>query len=277
MGFRIATNVQSIAAQRSLYNTREGQNRSPEKLAAGERITRAGDDAAGLAISEKLKAEIRSLRQANRNANDGISLIQTAEGGLNEIQNILIRMRELSMQAASDTVGDVERGFTNKEVENLVQEVQRIAAVTTFNGRNLLNGSGETLEFQVGTHNNAEQDRLTYDVAKADATTGKLGIAGLSVLTKADAQGNLAKIDDAIRIVNDNRADFGAMQNRLQSTVNNLMIADENLSAANSRIRDVDVANESAELAKRNILAQSGTAMLAQANGNGMLALKLLG
>ncbi len=276
MGFRIATNVQSLAAQRTLNLNREAQNKSLEKLSAGERITRAGDDAAGLAISEKLKAEIRSLRQANRNANDGISLIQTAEGGLNEIQNILIRLRELSMQAASDTVGDVERGFSNKEVQNLVQEMGRISEVTRFNGKDLLNGTGGALEFQVGTKNNPEQDRMVYDTTKADATVGKLGLTGLTVTTKLDAQTNLSKLDDAIRMVNDNRAEFGALQNRLQSTINNLAIADENLSAANSRIRDVDVASESSELAKRNILMQAGTAMLAQANSNGMMALKLI-
>lgn len=276
MGFRIATNVQSLSAQRTLNSTREAQHRSLEKLSAGERITRAGDDAAGLAISEKLKAEIRSMRQANRNANDGISLIQTAEGGLNEIQNILIRLRELSMQAASDTVGDVERGFTDKEVQNLVSEMQRIAEVTKFNGLNLLNGQGEILEFQVGTQNNPLQDRLVYDRASADATVMKLGLTELNVKTKLAAQTNLARIDEAIRQVNDNRAGFGALQNRLQSTINNLQVADENLSAANSRIRDVDVAAESSELTKRNILMQAGTAMLAQANSNGMLALKLL-
>ncbi|MBI3544105.1 MAG: flagellin FliC [Deltaproteobacteria bacterium] len=262
MGFRIATNVQSLAAQRTLNATREAQNRSLEKLSAGERITRAGDDAAGLAISEKLKAEIRSMRQANRNANDGISLVQTAEGGLNEVQNILIRLRELSMQSASDTVGDVERGFTNKEVQNLVQEMQRIAEVTKFNGMSLLNGQGEILDIQVGTHNSPEQDRLSFDRSAADATVARLGLVGLNVSTKLDAQGNLNKLDEAIRVVNDTRAGFGALQNRLQSTINNLTIADENLSAANSRIRDVDVAAESSELTKRNILMQAGTAML---------------
>lgn len=276
MGFRIATNVQSLSAQRTLNMNREAQNRSLEKLSAGERITRAGDDAAGLAISEKLKAEIRSMRQANRNANDGISLIQTGEGGLNEIQNILIRLRELSMQAASDTVGDVERGFTNKEVQNLVAEIQRIAEVTKFNGKSLLDGTGEPLEFQVGTHNNPVHDRLVYDTKTADSTIEKLGMTELNVVTKVAAQGNLEKLDEAIRIVNDNRANFGALQNRLQSTINNLMVAEENLSAANSRIRDVDVASETSELTKRNILMQSGTAMLAQANSNGMMALKLI-
>lgn len=277
MGFRIATNTQSIAAQRTLGITKDAQNKSLEKLSAGERIVRAGDDAAGLAISEKLKAEIRSLKQANRNANDGISLIQTAEGGLSEIQSIMIRLRELSMQAATDTVGDVERSFTDKEVQNLVQELQRIAEVTQFNGRYLLNGTGDSLEFQVGTKNNPEQDRLTYDVSRANATVDHLGLSGLSVSTKAAAQDNLSKIDEAIQLVNSNRADLGAMQNRFQSTINNLTIAEENISAANSRIRDVDIASESSELTKRNILAQAGTAMLAQANETGMLALKLLG
>ena len=254
MGFRIATNVQSLSAQRTLGMTREAQNRSLEKLSAGERIVRAGDDAAGLAISEKLKAEIRSLTQANRNANDGISLIQTAEGGLSEIQNILIRLRELSMQSASDTVGDVERTFTNKEVQNLVSEMQRIADVTRFNGTDLLNGSGKLLEFQVGTRNNPEQDRLVFDTSRADATVTRMGLIGLNVATKEDAQMNLAKIDDAIRHISGNRSDFGALQNRLQSTINNLSVAAENLSAANSRIRDVDVALESSELTKKNIL-----------------------
>ena len=277
MGFRIATNVQSLAAQRNLTITHETQNRSLEKLAAGERIVRAGDDAAGLAISEKLKAEIRSMRQANRNANDGISMIQTAEGGLNEIQNILIRLRELSMQAASDTIGDTERMFTDKEVQNLVQEVDRIANVTRFNSTNLLNGEGGALDFQIGTKNNPELDRLVYDSTRQNVRAESIGLAGLTVLSKLSAQENLGTLDAAISKVSENRSDLGALQNRLASTINNLMIADENLSAANSRVRDVDVAWEASELTKKNILAQAGTSMLAQANGNNMLALKLLG
>ncbi|MBI2604468.1 MAG: flagellin FliC [Deltaproteobacteria bacterium] len=277
MGFRIATNVQSIAAQRSLGATREGQNRSLEKLSSGERIVRSGDDAAGMAISEKLKAEIRSLRQANRNALDGISLIQTAEGGLNEVGNILIRLRELSIQAASDTIGNTERGFVDKEFKSLIDEVQRISQVTKYNGISLLNGEGDALEIQVGTRNIPEHDRMAFDVSKNNASATKLGIMGLTVESRDDAQQNIDKIDSAIRQVSDNRADFGALQNRLQSTINNLQISDENLSAANSRIRDVDVAHETSELTKRNILAQAGTSMLAQANSNNMLALKLIG
>ncbi len=277
MGFRIATNTQSISAQRSLNTTREAQNRSLEKLSAGERIVRAGDDAAGLAISEKLKAEIRSNKQATRNANDGISLVQTAEGGLNEVQNILIRLRELSMQSATDTLGDVERSFTDKEVQNLTQELQRIADTTKFNGKQLLSGVGPALELQIGTNNNPEQDRMIYDPKNSDATLQTLGLTGMSVATKEASQGNLEKIDTAIRMVSDNRAGFGALQNRLQSTINNLMVYEENLASANSRIRDVDVASESAELTKRNILATAGTSMLAQANSNSMMALKLIG
>ena len=276
MGFLIATNIQRLSAQRTLNTTREAQNKSLEKLSSGERIVRAGDDAAGLAISEKLKAEIRSLRQANRNANDGISLIQTAEGGLNEIQNILIRLRELSMQAATDTLGDVERGFTDKEVQSLVAEVQRISEITQFNGMTLLNGTGGAIDIQVGIRNNPMQDRLVYDRSKSNVTTERLGLLGMTVANKLSAQENLSKIDEAIKTVNENRADFGAMQNRLQSTINNLQVYDENLSAANSRIRDADIALESSELAKKNILAQAGTSMLAQANQNGMLALKLI-
>ena len=277
MGFRINTNISSLNAQRVLGVQKLGQDRTLERLASGLRINKASDDAAGLAISEKLKAEIRSMRQANRNASDGISMIQTAEGGLNEISNILIRLRELSIQAASDTVGDVERGFTNKEFQNLVEEVQRISDVTQFNGINLLNGKGGALELQIGTHNNPLQDRMIYDTTMTDATAVKLGLNSLGVSKKQDAQANLDVLDTAIKLVNENRASLGALQNRLQSTVNNLNVADENLSAANSRIRDADMAAEAAELAKFNVLTQSGVAVLSQANQNNLLALKLLG
>lgn len=276
MGLRIATNVQSMNAQRNLGISNDRQAVSLNKLSSGARITKAGDDAAGLAISEKLKGSIRSMQQANRNANDGISLIQTAEGGINEVSNILLRLRELSVQAASDTVGDVERSFTDKEFQALKGEVDRIAQVTKFNGRSLLNGTGETLDFQVGIENNPEQDRLQFNTADADVTLGKLQLTETGVMSKEMAQENLSKIDSAISDVNKNRAGLGALQNRLTSTVNNLGIATENLSAANSRIRDVDMANESSELTKQSILSQAGTAVLAQANSSQNLALKLL-
>ena len=276
MGFRIATNVQSIAAQRTLGLQRGEANHQLEKLASGERITRAADDAAGLAISEKFKAEIRSTRQATRNTQDGISLVQVAEGGLNEIGSLLIRMRELSIQSASDTIGDAERGFTDREVQALKSEVDRISASTRFNGVELLSGKGPSLEFQVGTGPNEKLDRIKYDVASANATTEYLGINDVTTASRTGSQENLEKLDKAIMSVSSNRAGFGAMQNRLQSTMNNLMVSDENMSAANSRIRDADIALESAELTKRNILTNAAVSTLAQANSNGMLALKLI-
>lgn len=276
MGLRIATNVQSMNAQRNLGISNDKQASSLNKLSSGARITKAGDDAAGLAISEKLKGSIRSMQQANRNANDGISLIQTAEGGINEVSNILLRLRELSVQAASDTVGEAERSFTDKEFQALKGEVDRIAQVTKFNGTNLLNGSGATLDFQVGIENDPEQDRLQYRTADTDVTLGRLGLTETGTMTKLSAQENLAKIDKAIMAVNENRAGLGALQNRLSSTVNNLSISTENLSAANSRIRDVDMAAETSELTKQSILSQAGTAVLSQANSSQNLALKLL-
>lgn len=276
MGLRINTNVQSLNAQRNLTVSNEKQALSLNKLSSGQRITKAGDDAAGLAISEKLKGSIRSLQQANRNANDGISLIQTAEGGINEVSNILLRLRELSVQAASDTVGDTERGFTDKEFQALKGEIDRIAQVTNYNGTSLLNGSGDTLDFQVGIQNSPENDRLQYKTSNSDVTLGKLGLSSTGTVSKADAQENLGKIDQAIQSVNENRAGLGALQNRLSSTVNNLGTTTENLSAANSRIRDADMAVESSELTKQGILAQAGAAVLSQANSSQQLALKLL-
>jgi flagellin len=276
MGFRIATNVQSIAAQRTLGLQRVEANHELEKLASGERIVRAADDAAGLAISEKFKGEIRSTRQASRNAQDAVSLVQVAEGSLSEIGNILIRMRELSIQAASDTIGDTERGFINLEVNGLHKEVDRIANSTRFNGVDLLNGLGPDLEFQVGTHNQPERDRISYVVGENNVTSEALGVGAITTATKPDAQNNLDVLDEAINRVSANRANFGAMQNRLQSTINNLNVMDENMSAANSRIRDADVALETAELTKRNVLMNAAVMTLAQANQNSTLALKLL-
>jgi flagellin len=268
--------VQSLAAQRNLSTNNANQKASLEKLASGSRINHAADDAAGLAISEKMRAQIRSIRQDTRNANDGISMIQTAEGGMNEIGNILVRFRELSIQAASDTITDTERGFIDKEVSQLSAEVDRIAASTEFNGRHLLRGEGDALEIQVGQNNVPELDRFVYDTQKTNVTGDSLGVKGITVKTKEDAQNNLEKVDGAIRMVTESRAELGAFQNRLQSTINNLAIYDENLSAANSRIRDVDMASETAEMTKNNILSQAGTAVLSQANQNNTLALKLI-
>lgn len=277
MGFRINTNISSIAAQRSLsINNREAEG-NLAKLSSGSRITKAADDAAGLAISEKLKANIRSLKQADRNANDGISMVQTAEGGLNEVSSILTRMRELAVQTASDTVGDPEREMTNMEYQNLKLELERIAQVTQFNGKKLLNGEGEQYDFQVGTNNDAFQDRISYDSQMVNAKLDGLGISELDVSTKVGSQDSLTAVDSAIEKVSSYRSFLGAIQNRLVSTSNNLQVSAENMSAANSRIRDVDYAEASAIKAKNDILGSAGTSVLAQANMSGQNALKLIG
>lgn len=276
MGLRIATNTTALNAQRQMGNTRTNLDRTLERLASGSRINHAGDDAAGLAISENLRAQIRGLRQAKRNAQDGISLVQVGEGGLNELSNILIRLRELSIQAASDTIGDVERQFADREFQSLKQEIDRISNGTAFNGTPLLNGKAGILEIQVGVQNNPILDRIVYNGERADATLDALQLGGESIATKQGAQLGLAVIDDALVRVNSIRADMGAMQNRLASTVNNISIYDENLSAANSRVRDADVAEESSELTKNNILMQAGLAVLGHANSTNQAAVKLL-
>jgi flagellin len=276
MGLRINTNTASLNTQRMLWGTKLGLDKSMERLSSGYRINRAGDDAAGLAISENLRAQIRGLKQASRNAQDGISLVQVAEGGLNEVSSIMIRLRELAVQAASDTIGPVERQFLNVEYDQLVSEVDRIATGTEFNGTQLLAGVGSILDFQVGVRNNPEIDRISFDASKADANSSALGVNLTSVADKASAQNALAAIDQAIVSVSAMRADFGAIQNRLQSTISNLQVSVENMSAANSRIRDVDIAEETSEMTKNNILLQAGTAVLAQANQSANTALNLL-
>ena len=276
MGLRINTNVASLNAQRNLSGTRVSQQKTLEQLSSGQRINRAGDDAAGLAISENLKAQIRGLGQAERNAQDGISLVQIAEGGLSEVSNILIRLRELAVQAASDTIGPTERKFLNVEFEQLTAEVDRIANSTEFNRVPLLNGTGAVFDIQIGTRNDPLSDRLTFDASSADINVAALGLNLASVADKISAQNSLASIDQAIVSVSGIRADFGALQNRLQSTINNLQISVENLSAANSRVRDADIAKSTAELTKNNILMQAGTSVLAQANQSTTSALSLI-
>lgn len=277
MGFRINTNIASISAQRTLGVSNRESEGVLSKLSSGTRITKAADDAAGLAISEKMKANIRSMRQADRNANDGISMVQTAEGGLNEVSSILTRMRELAIQTSSDTVGDVERGMTNMEYQNLKLELERISQVTEFNGKKLLNGEGDMYDFQVGVNNDAFNDRISYNAGMANSRLEALGVSELDVGTKQGSQESLASLDSAIEKVSGQRAYLGAIQNRLTSTSNNLQVATENLSAANSRIRDVDYADATAQKAKLDILNAAGTSVLAQANMNSQNALKLIG
>lgn len=276
MGLRINTNVASLNAQRNLRGTRLNLDKTLEQLSSGQRINRAGDDAAGLAISENLKAQIRGLGQAERNAQDGVSLVQIAEGGLTEISNILIRLRELGVQAASDTIGPTERKFLNVEFEQLIAEVDRISNSTEFNRVPLLNGTGAVFDIQIGTRNDPVSDRLTFDASSADVNVAALGLNLASVSDKISAQNSLAAIDQAIISVSGIRADFGALQNRLQSTINNIAISIENLSSANSRVRDTDIAATTAELTKNNILMQAGTSVLAQANQSTTSALSLI-
>lgn len=277
MGFRVSTNIAAINAQRNLDMSQKNIANSTAKLASGSRINKAADDAAGLAISEGLKAQIRSARQANRNANDGISMVQTAEGGLNEVGNIVIRLRELGIQAASDTVGETERSFIDKEVQQLKSEIERIASVTTWGTTKLLNGETPTFDFQVGLYNSEFEDRISFEASENVATLGALGLDGLDYTSKEGAQTALEALDLAQEDVNGMRANLGALQNRLTSTVSNLAVAEENMSAANSRIRDTDVAHASAESMRNNILLQAATSTLAQANQTSGIALKLIG
>lgn len=277
MGFRVSTNIASVNAQRNLGDSQAKIGNSMAQLASGSRINKSADDAAGLAISENMKAQIRSTRQANRNAQDGVSMVQTAEGGLNEISSIITRLRELGVQAASDTVGDTERGFINKEVDQLKSEVQRIAQVTKWGSAGLLDGTTPTFDFQVGINNDDFSDRISFNGAENAATLDALGMSGVDYTSKEGAQGALSLLDTAQTSVNGMRSNLGALQNRLTSTITNLGVAEENLSAANSRIRDTDVASATAEMTRNSILLQSATSTLAQANQKDQLALKLIG
>lgn len=278
MGLRINTNVPSLVAQRNLRGNRQMLDRTLERLSSGSRINHAGDDAAGLAISETLRAQIRGISQAERNAQDGISLVQVAEGGLVEVSNILIRMRELGVQASSDTVGTRERGFLNNEFQQLSEEIDRIANSIEFNGNPLLNGNGSAFEVQIGTKNNPLVDRIKlFDPYASSVNLVSLGINLSSVADKTSAQNSLASIDQALNTVTSIRAGFGSMQNRLQSVINNLTVNKENMMAANSRIRDADLAEETSEMTKAQILNQAGVSVLAQANSSIKSALGLLG
>ncbi|MCS6839029.1 MAG: flagellin [Bdellovibrionaceae bacterium] len=277
MGMRVSTNISAINAQRNLAGAQRVMNKSMGQLASGARINIAADDAAGLAISERLKSQIRSARQANRNANDGISMVQTAEGGLNEISNMITRLRELAIQSASDTVSDTERNFIDKEVQQLKSEINRIAQTTKWGTTNLLDGTTPKFDFQVGLFNYENEDRITFDSSENVATLDRLGLAGLDYTTKAGSQEALSHLDIAQNTINGYRANLGALQNRLTATIDNLAVQEENLSAANSRIRDTDVAMASSEMVRNQILLQAGTATLSQANQTNQMALKLIG
>lgn len=274
MGLRISTNVASINAQRQLSKQQFRAEHAMGALSSGNRIVQAADDAAGLSISENIRGQTRGLKMARMNAYNAVSLVQTSEGGLNEIANILIRLRELGVQAASDNIGDVERDFLNREAKQLTTEADRIARTTRFGNKSLLDGTGEKLEFHVGPFA-GQENIIAYDIA-ADATGSKLGYDGIDVTTKESARDALGQVDAALKEVGSMRADFGAVQSRLNSTVSNLDIQYENLSAAKSRISDADVAHESAEMASANVLQNAAIGVLAQANSFPNSALKLL-
>lgn len=273
---RINTNMLSVNAQRNLRSVQGTLANSNAQLASGSRINKSADDAAGLAISENLNGSIRSLKQAGRNAQDGISFVQVAEGGMNEVGNMIIRLRELSVQAASDTVGQKERGYLDREAQQLKLEIERIAQSTEYNGQNLLNGSGDRLDFQIGTKNNEFLDRISYNPGETNVTLDALGLSGIDISTKESAQSGLEALDTSLIVLNTNRSNLGALQNRLQSTINNTEVAIENFSAAVSRIKDTDFAQVTAELARDSVKTQASTSVLAQANQNTAMALRLL-
>ena len=279
MGLRINTNVASLNSQRHLFNTTNRFNKSMEKLSSGMRINRSGDDAAGLAISEGLRSDIRALDQAGRNAADGISLVQVAEGALDEVNNILLRMRELAEQAATETLGEAERGYLDQEYQELLSEIDRISATAEFNGINLLDGTAGTLNVQVGIGTDVITSAVSIDLSDAMDTTF-LSLAGTSLVDPGGggdtARALIGDIRDASGTVSQTRAGFGAAQNRLETSIRNIAMTAENLAAANSRIRDVDVATETSTMTSLQILQQAGVSVLAQANMSSQLALSLL-
>jgi flagellin len=273
MAIRINSNLSSLNAQRGLSSVTDRLQKNYQHLSTGLRIATAGDDAAGLGISERLKAQIASLSQAQRNANDGISLTQTAEGSLNEVSNILIRMRELATEAANGTVSSKDKDTLNSEFGDLISEVDRIAKSSDFNNVKLLDGSTTSITFQVGS-GVATTD--TISVSLTSSLGSDLGISTLDISSAGSSTGAISAIDSAIDQVSSTRGKLGAAQNRLQSTIANLGVSIESLSAANSRIRDVDVASETADLTRNAILQQAAISVLAQANLQPQTALTLL-
>jgi flagellin len=276
MSISIQSNVASLVAQRHVNKTQSSVNQSLSRLSSGFRINSATDDAAGLGVSEVLKSQIRTLAQASRNASDGLSVIQTAEGAMGEVSSALLRMRELSVQSASDNITDKERGYINTEFQDLVSEVDRIAKSTKFNGQVLTSGTFKTtgLDFQVG-HENGANFRITVQVA--DVTSGGLGFAGTEAVdTKVNAQNVMATLDSALDNLNTARAGLGSKANRMTTAASAVDVMRENLASANSRVRDTNIAEETSSFARSQVLMQAGVSMLAQANSQPQLALSLL-
>ncbi|MEC8025973.1 MAG: flagellin [Myxococcota bacterium] len=279
MGISIVSNVSSLNGQRQLSKTQRSLDSSLQRLTSGFRINSAMDDAAGLGVSEQMRAQIRGLSQAARNANDGLSVVQTAESAMGEISGVLIRMRELTVQSASDSISDTERDYLDTEFQELILEINRIAATTKFNGNVLLNGAFAAgtgdLDFQVGIESGANF-KITVNID--NVSVSGLGFAGgEDVKTKATSLSAMNKLDSALKTLSTARSNIGAKGNRLQVAGSAAEIMRENLSAANSRIRDTDVAHETSVLSRTQVLMQAGTAMLAQANQQPQMALALIG
>jgi flagellin len=274
MGLRVNTNVTSITAQRSLSTVTDRLTGNFRRLSTGLRISSAADDAAGLAISERLRSQVRSLEQARRNASDGISFMQTAEGALNEVSSILIRLRELAIQSSNGSVSNQDKETLDQEFQNLVTEVDRIGRSTEFSGIKLLDGSATSVTFQVGLGTTSGIDQL--DVTLSPALSTSLSLNSLDIGSGGATSTAITSIDTAINSVSSLRGTLGAVQNRLAITINNLAISTENLTSAESRIRDVDVAYETAQLTRNNILQQASISVLSQANSQPQSALQLL-
>ncbi|MFO0775931.1 MAG: flagellin [Nitrospiraceae bacterium] len=273
MALVVNTNIASLSAQRNLNASNAGLAKSVERLSSGLRITRAADDAAGLAVSETLRAQIRSINQASRNANDGISLTQIADGAAAAIGNMLHRMRELATQSGSGTVGSTERSYLDQEFISLRSEIDRIAGATEFNGNALLSGANNSFDVFVG-FKSGSNSTLTLDLN--DLTTTDLALNTVNISSASNAQSALANIDSAISAVATARAEYGSVQARFEAAIANLGVTSENFSAAESRIRDADIAYETSVFTKNQILVQSGVAILAQANSLPQAALSLL-
>lgn len=291
MGMRIRTNTPAITAQRFMSDNKDALGKNLERLSSGYRINKSSDDAAGLAISESLRGKIRGLNVAKRNANDAVSMVQVAEGSMNEMTNILIRLRELSVQASTDTLGDRERGFLNREYTQLADELDRIGNSTEFNGIKIFDEQSERDQFviQVGTNGTTpemNQDTISISLQGLKFSTESLGIgkgseigpsdAGGDAPTRDEISGRLTTIDDALSRISNERATLGSVQSRLNSALSNLSVNVENMETAKSRIKDVDFASETAELAQNRILVSSTTSVLQQANQAPEQALQLL-
>lgn len=274
MAFRIGSGVVPSQAARYLEKSNRQIERSLGALASGSRVVRAGDDAAGFAIAESLRGQIGGTKQAKFNAESAASLVQTAEGGLNEQNNILVRLRELAVYAASDTIGDEERGYLNNEFQQLTSEFDRIAKSTRFGNKQLLTGSNEQFEFQVGPFR-GDENVISFRL-DANTTSRDVGISGLDISDKSGARSALSDLDGAISHVAGTRASFGAMQSRFQYAMDALGMQTENLEAARSNIVDVDIADEVTKLTQAQIIQQAGTSVVAQANSNAMRALRLM-